>query len=760
MKALQFLSRLFLTSLLAWTGVFIVNDGQAEAITNLPPYDEFNFEINDKYRGGYSSTVEFMQNHGIGTDKSVMVKNPNYIVNSEKTFSITWNNTVIEEGETITILAEEDDYFGDGTMVFVEAKSNPGGEKGLFFDNLTSGALNVSIVATTLEATLTNYGLQMCCGGNCMRAKAGVINKNFNTDTDVTGDKKHIPFQYDVDFNEKGNYGTVKTKVEISAGGQTLSFYVNFVYNDGFLLTENKYVYSGRIPDFKWVCSKEGYRAIPDFSNVPIDVGDYRISIPVTFMHDTDEPIKEECIISYSIKPATLTVVVPNAVRVYGEENPIFEITKFIGFKGEDNESVIISYPVVYTSAKADSDVGEYPITITGGNARNYTFMCEPGILSIIKAPLTARVNDISRHYGTSNPKFTVYYSGLKNGETEPKWSTQLTFETMAEIKSDVGIYELKAFGVPVNYDLPYIEKGTLTITQAPLTLRAKDVTRQYYSDNPEFGYYCYGLLNGDNTSVLLKAPVFYTAATLNSDVGIYDITLSDAESKNYAITYEKGNLSITSRMLNVSVGNYERVYNEENPVFEVIYEGFVGSDSESSLITPATTYTSATKNSNVGTYTIQVTGANAKNYTFTYSPGILTINKANQEIIWDQEFDNVSVGDQIELTAYSTSGLTLSYILSDNTIAEIYSVGDKIYLDCIKEGTLNISARQDGNGNYYSAIRKSKNIQIGNTNGIGIVSLESLSPDDLVYDMTGMRVFVLHKNRLYIYNGKKILVK
>ena len=151
---------------------------------------------------------------------------------SAQKFNVTWNGEAVAQGSTITIEAEEEDYFGDGSMVFVEAKSNPAEGKGLFFDNLTSEALNVSIVATTLEATPTSsYGLQMCCGGNCMRAIAGVINKNFNTN-DVTGNKTHIPFQYDVDFSEKGNYGTVKTKVEISAGGQTLSFFVNFVYSE------------------------------------------------------------------------------------------------------------------------------------------------------------------------------------------------------------------------------------------------------------------------------------------------------------------------------------------------------------------------------------------------------------------------------------------------------------------------------------------------------------------------------------------------
>lgn len=153
---------------------------------------------------------------------------------SAQKFSVTWFGETVADGSTIAIQAEEDDLFGDGSFVFVEAKSNPTMATGMFFENLSGGALNVTIKATVLETSVTgSYGLQMCCGGNCQRANDGLLTKAFNTATDVmSGDPAHIPFQYDLDFGEVGNYGAVKTKVEISAGGESMTFYVNFVYSD------------------------------------------------------------------------------------------------------------------------------------------------------------------------------------------------------------------------------------------------------------------------------------------------------------------------------------------------------------------------------------------------------------------------------------------------------------------------------------------------------------------------------------------------
>lgn len=154
--------------------------------------------------------------------------------NAQK-FTVTWNGTEVTEGETVNIEAEEEDWgTPDFPMIFVEAKSNPTPTTGLLFNNLTGTGMQAAIKGTVLEANLTGYSLQMCCGGNCMSARDGVIEKELNTESLLFGtDKDHIPFQYDVKFPEQGTYGTVKTKVEITAAGQTLNFFVNFIYSEG-----------------------------------------------------------------------------------------------------------------------------------------------------------------------------------------------------------------------------------------------------------------------------------------------------------------------------------------------------------------------------------------------------------------------------------------------------------------------------------------------------------------------------------------------
>lgn len=411
----------------------------------------------------------------------------------------------------------------------------------------------------------------------------------------------------------------------------------------------------------------------------------------------------------------TLIAKVSNSTREYGEENPVFNI-KYSGFIGNDNENVLSVTPSVSTTATKKSDVGEYPIKISGGSSENYVIVYESGVLTITKAPLTAKVNNETRQYGEENPTFTVNYSGLKNGEIIPKWTKDLIVETSASKQSDVGTYAITATGVPTNYDLPNIENGTLTITQVPLTIKANDASRQYYSDNPTFSYSCSGFVNGEDKSVLTLEPTLSTSATLSSNVGTYDIEVNGASSTNYSISYANGTLTITPRTLTASVGNYERLYNEENPVFEVKYDGFVGNEDEKMLSTQAIASTSATKTSDVGTYSINVTGGSADNYIFSYTSGTLTINKAEQTITWEQDLSNLKVGDQVELQAVSSSGLPISYSMDNNNAAEIYSAGNnKKYLDCKAEGQFTIRAIQEGNKNYYSTTRIYKTVIIGN---------------------------------------------
>ncbi len=474
----------------------------------------------------------------------------------------------------------------------------------------------------------------------------------------------------------------------------------------------NEFIYDGRTPFPNWKNNMEGYEALPDFSGLKKDVGQHTDTIPVTFTKN-DESFIANIPYKYTIKPAKLTVMVSDVTREYGEENPEFNIT-YSGLIDGQNDIFMTTQPTVLTTATKTSPVGEYPIKISGGSSKNYEIVYKSGILTITKAPLSAKVKDVTKVYGSAVPTFSIEFSGLKNDETTPAWTTSPVFKTEATQNSSVGLYVIKAIGGdPRNYDMDSIYDGTMNVTPASLTIQAKDVIRQYYTDNPQFKYTCAGFVNGDDESVLEEKPILNTSASLKSDVGEYDISVSGAKSNNYDISFVNGKLSITPRVLSVSVGKYEKIYGEENPEFNVVYEGFVGDDNESIFQNMVKVETTATKESDVGTYPITIFGDSAINYTIFYTPGSLTINKAEQTIVWEQELDSLHVGDQVELNAQASSGLPITYTLTPDDYVEKYQAGSKTFIDCIASGKLQIRAVQEGNKNFYSSPRVSKNISV-----------------------------------------------
>ena len=142
-----------------------------------------------------------------------------------------------------------------------------------------------------------------------------------------------------------------------------------------------------------------------------------------------------------------------------------------------------------------------------------------------------------------------------------------------------------------------------------------------------------------------------------------------------------------------------------------------MGNDNESCISIKPTAKTLATSTSNVGTYPINVSGGDAINYKFSYTNGVLTVNKAEQSIDWNQDLSNVQVGSQIELTAVASSDLPIEYTMETNNSASLYKVGTKTYIDCIASGQFLLKAIQNGNNNYYGTPKVTNTINIvGNT--------------------------------------------
>ncbi|GEM_PF-580255 len=84
-----------------------------------------------------------------------------------------------------------------------------------------------------------------------------------------------------------------------------------------------------------------------------------------------------------TITKAPLKVSVGNYSRTKGEDNPEFTID-YDWFKNGDDVSVLLTKPTAYTTATKDSEAGEYPIYISGGEAQNYELFYTDGVLTVI----------------------------------------------------------------------------------------------------------------------------------------------------------------------------------------------------------------------------------------------------------------------------------------------------------------------------------------------------------------------------------------
>jgi hypothetical protein len=324
-----------------------------------------------------------------------------------------------------------------------------------------------------------------------------------------------------------------------------------------------------------------------------------------------------------TISPAPLAVSAANATRAYGSANPAFTGT-LTGVKNGDNITATFA-----SATDATTNVGSYPIvpTLVDPTAKlsNYTVTSTNGTLTITQIPLSVAANNASRVYGDSNPAFTGTITGLVNGDN-------ITFSaTSADPTAAVGTYPIVPTlvdpnGKLVNYSVTSTN-GTLTITQAPLSLVAANSSRAYGDPNNLSGTLT-GVKNGDNITAS-----YSTTATAASAPGTYPITASllDPTNKlgNYSVTITNATLTVTPATLTVSAANASMIYGDAVPALSGTIAGIKNGDN----IT-ASYSTTATSTSAPGTYPIvaavsdNATGALA-NYTVVINNGTLTISPA-----------------------------------------------------------------------------------------------------------------------------------
>ncbi len=188
-------------------------------------------------------------------------------------------------------------------------------------------------------------------------------------------------------------------------------------------------------------------------------------------------------------------------------------------------------------------------VTFTPNDTINYVPVNVDMTITVNRAPLTVTANNQSRTYGAANPSLT-FTANLRGGDTLAQVLTGSP-ATPATAASPVGDYPinqgtlvLSEYGTE-RYTLTF-EPGTLSVTPAPLTIRANDVSRPFGRPNPPFTASYDEFVNGEGPGVLQGELRFTTTATESSPMGTYPIIPGGLSSPNYAITYVPGTLTIS----------------------------------------------------------------------------------------------------------------------------------------------------------------------------------------------------------------------
>jgi hypothetical protein len=323
-----------------------------------------------------------------------------------------------------------------------------------------------------------------------------------------------------------------------------------------------------------------------------------------------------------------LTVKADNQTKTYGDANPTFTGT-ITGTKNGDN--LVDSYT---TAAAATSGVGTYAINAhvvagPGADLGNYDITLVDGTLAVTKAPLTVKADDKTKAYGDANPTLTGTITGTKNRDNLVD-----TYATGADGTSGVGTYAIHAHvaagpGANLgNYHVTLVD-GTLTVTKAPLTVKADNQTKTYGDTNPALTGTITGTKNGDNL-----VDSYTTGADKTSGVGNYPITAHiatglGASLDNYSVTLVNGSLTVTRAPLTITADDKAKTLNAVNPALTGSIAGVKNGDA----IT-ATYSTPAAAGSPVGTYAIVPAAVDSSpstlgNYRVTLVSGTLTVSYA-----------------------------------------------------------------------------------------------------------------------------------
>ena len=356
----------------------------------------------------------------------------------------------------------------------------------------------------------------------------------------------------------------------------------------------------------------------------------------ISFNFDaTDGPIKQTFTFSLTVNRATLTATAQNTSRPYGAPNPAFTIS-YTGFVyGDDQYNVNLTPPAASCTATPASNVGTYPITLSGGSANHYTFSLANGTLTVTQAGQTiSNLSNITRTYGDpAYPLSASASSGLPVTYTSSNTSVATISGNMITI-TGVGTSTITANQAGnANYLAAPPATATLTVNQASQTIsNFSNITRIY--GDPAF------TLSASASSGL---PVTYTSsntsvATISGNTvtitgaGTSTITANQTGNANYLAASATATLTVSKASQTILyLSNITRTYGDPDFTLPATASSGLPVVYTSSNTSVATISGNTVSIKGAGTSIITANQAGDANYNAAPSINVtLNVNQAN----------------------------------------------------------------------------------------------------------------------------------
>ncbi|GAA5034761.1 hypothetical protein GCM10011506_29140 [Marivirga lumbricoides] len=234
---------------------------------------------------------------------------------------------------------------------------------------------------------------------------------------------------------------------------------------------------------------------------------------------------------TFTVNKAVLNVAADNKIITYGSAIPALTFS-YSGFVNGDTFVGIDVAPNISTSANSASNVGTYPITLSGGTDNNYSFNFVNGMLTINKATASVTISNLLQNFNGSPRPVTINTipAGLP---------VSVTYNGSTQVPSAAGTYNVEAIITSNNYIGS--NSAVLTINSAPQSSGIPDFNKN--EDAPPFQINLLNYISDaeDNNNQLTFELVSNTNSALFNTFTLTNATLNVSLKPN-----ANGNTSIT----------------------------------------------------------------------------------------------------------------------------------------------------------------------------------------------------------------------